>query len=232
MHSAGRETGSPRRFQIAYSARPSAYLGTGLKTGANWGNLYLKLRLNVGDILKGVFMKQALFAAAILASSAVVQTTAAQTEEAAPPPSCDAEIYRAFDFWAGDWEVFNPEGEKAGENSITIEENGCLLVEHWQGARGGTGQSYNFYDPGMEKWRQVWVARGATIDYAGGLDADGAMVLEGEIAYRNGNKLPFKGTWTLQDDGSVRQHFQQYNAETEEWGDWFIGVYRKKENAE
>lgn len=181
-------------------------------------------------------MKQGVSAAvaAIFASCASAPVGAQTTESSAPqtPPSCDAEIYRAFDFWAGEWEVFNPEGKKAGDNTVTVEESGCLLVERWQGAGGGTGQSYNFYDPGMKKWRQVWVARGATIDYAGGLNEDGAMVLEGEIAYRDGRTAPFKGTWTLQDDGSVRQHFEQYNAETEKWDDWFVGIYRKKEGSD
>ena len=79
----------------------------------------------------------------------------------------------------------------------------------------------------MKKWRQVWVSGAATIDYAGGLDDDGAMALEGEIAYRNGTTAPFRGVWTLQDDGSVRQHFTQYDAETKQWNDWFIGIYKK-----
>ncbi|MFQ5563692.1 MAG: hypothetical protein ACE5FO_09000, partial [Parvularculaceae bacterium] len=100
-------------------------------------------------------------------------------------------INRAFDFWTGDWEVYNLKGEKAGENSITIEENGCLLVERWKGSGGGTGQSYNFVDLATGEWRQVWVSAGATIDYSGGLNEEGAMVLEGEISYRNGKKRRF-----------------------------------------
>ena len=145
-----------------------------------------------------------------------------------PPPPCQGEIYRAFDFWAGDWEVNDPAGTLQGSNLITVEENGCLLLEKWTSAGGGTGQSYNFYDPGLQKWRQVWVSGAATIDYAGGLNEAGEMVLEGEIAYRTGVKAPFRGTWTLQEDGSVRQYFQQYNAQTENWDDWFTGIYRKK----
>jgi hypothetical protein len=177
-------------------------------------------------------MKTTIFAGifSLAVSSAMAQSESASqpAQPPAPPPSCDEEIYRQFDFWAGDWEVFTTDGKKAGDNLVTVEEHGCLLVEHWKDMQTGTGQSYNFYDPGMEKWRQVWVARGATIDYAGGLDEDGAMVLEGEIAYRNGTTAPFKGIWTLQDDGSVKQHFQQFDAEKNEWADWFIGIYKKK----
>ena len=53
------------------------------------------------------------------------------------------------------------------------------------------------------------------------------MALEGEIAYRNGTKAPFRGVWTLQEDGSVRQHFTQYDAEADTWNDWFIGIYKR-----
>ena len=103
-----------------------------------------------------------------------------------------------------------PDGKAAGTNVISQQEKGCLLLEEWTSVSGNTGQSYNFYDPGLEKWRQVWVSGSAVIDYAGGLNDDGEMVLEGDIHYRNGTKFPFRGAWTLQDDETVKQHFQQY----------------------
>jgi hypothetical protein len=152
-----------------------------------------------------------------------------QTAQTPPPPPCQEDVYRAFDFWLGTWDVTTPDGQTAGVNVISKQENGCLLLEEWASAGGSTGQSYNFYDPGLKKWRQVWVSGGATIDYAGGLNDDDAMVLEGDIHYRNGTKFPFRGTWTPNDDGSVTQYFQQYNPETEEWADWFTGIYKKRE---
>lgn len=149
-----------------------------------------------------------------------------------PPPSCEEPLYRQFDFWAGVWDVYNPRGEKAGVNTISIEENGCLLVERWRGAKGGTGQSYNFVDYKDGKWRQLWVSAGATIDYTGGLNDDGQMVLEGSIAYRNGRTAPFRGTWTANDDGSVTQYFQEYDSEKEVWNDWFTGLYKPQKDSE
>ena len=149
---------------------------------------------------------------------------------AAPPP-CATPLHRAFDFWLGDWEVFTPEGAKAGENRIMREEYGCLLVEHWTSKSGVTGQSYNFVDMRTGAWRQVWVSAGATIDYSGGLDEKGRMVLEGAIGYGPGapaNGARFRGTWTPNADGSVRQHFEQYDEKTKAWTDWFVGVYRRK----
>ena len=154
---------------------------------------------------------------------------AAQAQTSAPAPKpCQTEEYRAFDFWLGEWDVFGPNDQKAGTNSITLQEGGCLIVETWTNVQGGTGQSYNFYDPGMGKYRQLWVSQGAVIDYAGGLNDDGAMVLEGDINYHNGTSFPFRGTWTLEDDGSVTQYFQQYDPEKDVWNDWFTGIYRKQ----
>lgn len=171
---------------------------------------------------RGSVMKLSALAAALglAASGAHAQS--------APRPDCAGAPYDQFDFWIGEWDVFTPDGKKAGDNVIAPEEGGCVLVERWADMRSGTGQSYNFYDPGLGKWRQVWVSRGATIDYAGGLDASGAMVLEGEIAYRNGTTAAFKGTWTLEDDGTVTQYFQQFDDAKKKWTDWFKGTYRRK----
>ncbi|MEO1311524.1 MAG: hypothetical protein AAFV51_11245, partial [Pseudomonadota bacterium] len=121
-----------------------------------------------------------------------------------------------------------PKDAFQGTNSITKAENGCLLIERWSGAGGSTGQSYNFYDPETKTWRQVWVSAGIVVDYDGGLDDTGAMRLEGRISYRtSGKTFPFRGVWTPQEDGSVRQHFTQYDPEKEEWADWFVGIYRR-----
>ena len=145
------------------------------------------------------------------------------------PPSCEGEAYDDFDFWAGRWDVHNPQGQKVGENVIAYEEEGCLLVERWTAANGTTGQSYNYYDPAKDRWRQVWVARGSIIDYEGGLDEDGAMALEGTLTPRAGGKpQPFRGRWTPRDDGSVQQTFWLRNTESGEWDVWFDGNYRRQ----
>ena len=140
---------------------------------------------------------------------------------------CTAPIYRAFDFWLGTWEVTDPRGIVQGQNTITLEEAGCVLVERWTSASGGTGQSYNFVDPSNGRWRQVWVSGAANIDYQGGTTASGGMRLEGTITYRNGIRFPFVGAWTPQADGTVLQVFEQYNPQTKTWDPWFTGIYRR-----
>lgn len=145
-----------------------------------------------------------------------------------PAAPCEGGPYDDFDFWLGTWDV-EAGGQAAGTNTITKEENGCLIIERWTSVRGGTGQSYNYYDPSAEVWRQVWVSAGFTIDYEGGLDDDGAMVLEGHLSPRTGGEAqPFRGRWVLNEDGTVQQTFWLQNAETEAWDLWFDGTYTKQ----
>lgn len=146
-------------------------------------------------------------------------------------PACAEAPFRDFDFWLGTWDVKTVQGQVAGINRITSEEGGCLIVERWSGAGGGTGQSYNYVDRDTGNWRQVWVSSAFTIDYSGGLDETGAMVLEGRIAYSANpeNNGPFRGKWTLREDGTVEQAFHQQNPKNGEWMPWFTGIYTKIE---
>ena len=73
-------------------------------------------------------------------------------------------------------------GELAGVNTIANEENGCVLMERWHSAAGGTGQSYNYYDPAARKWRQLWVGLGLLLHMEGGF-SDGSMRLQGPLQY-------------------------------------------------
>jgi hypothetical protein len=138
--------------------------------------------------------------------------------------------FSAFDFWVGRWSVRDSAGNPQGENRIEKGERGCVLVERWSGATGGTGISMNYFDPAAGQWVQVWVSPTLQIDIRGGLE-DGAMRLRGNVLYlHNGQRFPFRGTWTPQPDGVVRQHFEQSTDEGETWATWFDGYYHRIED--
>jgi hypothetical protein len=143
----------------------------------------------------------------------------------------DDPAFRAFDFWIGEWDVYNnANGNLAGRNRIEAQESGCVLVERWTSASGGTGMSVNYYDAVTEQWRQVWIANGYYIDIEGGVDESGSMVLVGEIhTYARKQALPFRGTWTPNADGTVRQFFEQQDPATGAWQVWFDGRYEPRE---
>jgi len=141
--------------------------------------------------------------------------------------------HRQFDFWVGEWDVYDQNNNKAGENRIRKVETGCLLLEQWTGATGGTGTSMNFYDPDQERWEQIWVGGGggSLIRIAGGISKDGSMRLEGTILYISTlTTHPFRGTWTALPDMRVRQFFEQSTDGGETWTPWFEGFYVRQES--
>src|SRR5262249_40251600 len=108
---------------------------------------------------------------------------------------CQKPEYRQFDFWIGDWEVHAPGGQVAGTNDVTLEQEGCLLVEHWKSAEGvQTGSSFNYYDIRDKKWHQLYIDNsgnaGAFPAMAGNLQ-DGKMVLLTD----NNNGTVSRWTW-------------------------------------
>ena len=133
-----------------------------------------------------------------------------------------------FDFWVGEWEVFDSTGTtKVGQSSIEKMESGCMIMENWTSADKITGTGLNYFNPVTREWRQVWVSASRySIDLVGGIRA-GAMVLEGSIYNFAGAVWDFRGTWTPNADGSVRQFLEQYNHDSEQWDPWFYGIYKK-----
>lgn len=136
--------------------------------------------------------------------------------------------YREFDFWIGEWEVFNPQGQKVGENVIRKTTNGCMLLENWTSAFGGVGKSMNFYDAAEKKWKQVWINGTGGISPYEGQFTEGAMRFAGYQIQPDGQKYLFKMAFTPNADGSVRQYIEQSTDSGTTWAVWFDGVYKKK----
>ena len=143
--------------------------------------------------------------------------------------SCVEGPFRDFDFWAGEWDVRDAAGKTAGVNTITMEENGCVLVERWRSANGGTGQSYNYYDPAVRKWKQLWIGVGVLLHMEGGL-SEGRMRLEGPMQYlADGRSMILRGTWTPLPEGRLRQTFEESDDGGKTWTTWFDGYYTRRQ---
>jgi len=245
-------TTSQEWFQLAQKARESAELGlatqalnraeaaglSSIQFGVEGARLHL-----AGDnkdaavaALRGVF-EQGFTSVGFLGSDPVISTLDgyasydALIEEMSVQayPCVHKEGFADFDFWIGEWEVHVAGGQKAGENSITRQERGCVLVERWQNTAGGTGMSINYLDLAANEWVQIWNAEGGSqINVRGGLTDEG-MAMEGTIHYvANGTTAPFRALWSPLADGRVRQYFEQSNDGGETWVPWFEGFYTRK----
>ena len=137
-------------------------------------------------------------------------------------PCAHDQRYREFDFWLGDWDV-RPTGQPpAGppsRNTITSDEDGCVLTEHWESPSGSKGRSFNIFDRSYGVWRQTWVDNiGGQHDYKGSLK-DGNMVFVGDTPAPNGQlgRIPTRLTFFKIGKDTVRQFSEISNDSGRTW---------------
>jgi len=146
---------------------------------------------------------------------------------------CCTPQHKAFDFWLGEWEVFLPDGNKAGENSIIKIQDNCILQEHWKSANPKfTGTSFNFYNSKTAKWEQLWIDNQGQHLKLYGNRRDNQMILKSEkFKDKDGNAVYNRITWTKNDRGTVRQLWETITLvnEKELVKVIFDGLYKPKQ---
>ncbi|ANM32190.1 hypothetical protein ABI59_10290 [Acidobacteria bacterium Mor1] len=151
----------------------------------------------------------------------------AQAQQGDGTPPCSGEKYRLFDFWVGDWDVFDTEGTSVGRNRIESILGGCAIQENWTGGGGSIGHSFNIYDAANDKWHQTWVDnRGLLLELDGGF-RDGKMVLEGKRPGPDGKLVHHRITWQATGEGHVKQRWET-TTDGSNWNAIFEGVYKKR----
>jgi hypothetical protein len=149
---------------------------------------------------------------------------------------CATSQYKEFDFWLGDWEVRSPTGQLLGHNHITKRHGGCVVFEDWEGAAGGTGSSFNVYDPPTKQWHQFWVdasgtnwlssdKQGNPVSLRGGI-RDGAMVMTSHPDTPPSIGVT-RATWRPLPDGGLQQTFESSSDGGKTWTASFVGIYKK-----
>jgi hypothetical protein len=142
--------------------------------------------------------------------------------------ACRASAYRQFDFWVGDWDVFEraDPGHRVARARVSLILDGCVLLEEYDGADGHRGKSFSLYDAAAKRWRQTWVTnRGEVLDIQGELDPNGAMVLSGFDRDPAGAPRRVRGRWIAERDGAVREVAERQTTATP-WTPWFDIEFR------
>jgi tetratricopeptide (TPR) repeat protein len=143
-------------------------------------------------------------------------------------PCMFAAQHRQFDFWLGEWNVFNPAGEQVGTSSILNLAEGCAVFENWTNTQGKTGKSLNFYNRDKDKWQQTWVGfDGGVLEFAGEY-LNGAMRYSTETTAKDGKKTLQKLTFFNLSPDRVRQLWEQSSDEGKTWTVVFDGLYVRR----
>lgn len=142
-------------------------------------------------------------------------------------PCMYSEAARQFDFWIGEWDVFNLLGQKAGTSVIQQVAEGCGVLENWTSTLGGTGKSINFFDPATVKWYQYWIGANGEPHRYEGIYKDGAMRFEGESQAGN---VRTRLTFFNLDANTVRQLAERSTDEGKTWTTTFDFKYVRRKS--
>jgi len=162
----------------------------------------------------------------ILVLTLIGNWASGQNAETCP---CCTSYHQQFDFWVGDWKVYNKAGQLVGENTITKLENGCILNEHWRGATGSTGRSYNYFNLTDSTWNQLWIDNSGSHLELKGEAKPNQMILQSKLT--KGQKVSEyynRISWTKNEDNSVTQLWEILDKDFNVLSVAFEGIYRKK----
>ena len=147
------------------------------------------------------------------------------------PRCADQPVYRQFDFWVGEWNVYATNGKQAGTSKVERLLDSCVLLENWQSAGGSNGKSFNAYNSAKARWQQYWVDNsGGVTEYTNGRFENGSMIMETEkIPQPNQQFKIMRMTFTPLSTDKVRQHGQSSTDGGQTWTTDFDLEYRRKQ---
>jgi hypothetical protein len=154
---------------------------------------------------------------------------AAVSRLSAAAPACSAPEYRQFDFWLGDWDVFDAGAAKPSMR-IRVEKilDGCALRESYRDDSGKTGESDNIWDASRKVWHQTWVTnRGQLLMLEGTLE-NGVMTLRATETTPAGPVL-WRGVW-MPRGGEVRETAETSSDGGKTWKPKFDILFHKHKN--
>ncbi|MEO6611708.1 MAG: hypothetical protein ABIT05_02205 [Chitinophagaceae bacterium] len=145
-------------------------------------------------------------------------------------PCMNSPHNREFDFWVGQWNVYQTGTDyQVGKSSIENTSGGCLILENWTAVGNpDEGKSMNFLNPKTAKWEQHYMGiAGASQNYYNGEYKEGSMRYEGDGADKAGNKLIFRLTYFNEGPSQVRQLLEQSTDSGKVWITLYDFTYKR-----
>lgn len=149
-------------------------------------------------------------------------------QKASTPCACCTPEFKQFDFWIGNWDVYDTLGNKVGENKILTMQDSCLIQENWK-SQGQTGTSNNYYNKADSTWNQVWVDNSGTVLVLKGKSESNKMILKSEkVKGKKGRYYFNQITWEKNIDGTVTQTWDVLFEDNSLINRVFKGIYKRK----
>jgi hypothetical protein len=161
---------------------------------------------------------------------AIVTTFSLKAQQLPQRPCATDTMYRQFDFWIGEWEVFGPKG-KAGTSRIERILDSCIILENWASARAGySGKSFNTYNRSTKQWQQTWVdnSGGSTEYLRGHAEKDKMIFYADNNRGKDGKNFLRRLSFYKLGSDKVRQHGERSDDGGTTWTTEYDLEYRRK----
>lgn len=119
---------------------------------------------------------------------------------------------RQFDFWVGDWEVHDNTQNQLVVGSSHVERilNQCVIFENWTGSFGGSGKSFNAWNPELACWQQNWMDdKGGVTNFTDGHWDGTKLVFVADKKDSNGKPVKNRLSFFALGPDQVRQFSEQ-----------------------
>jgi hypothetical protein len=164
---------------------------------------------------------------AALAAILTLLTPSRASFAADQPAPCAAPAYHQFDFWIGDWDVFDVASPAKQIARVHVDSilNGCVLREDYKATDGHAGESFSIFDATRQVWHQTWVTDHGRLLMIEGGKQDQAMILEGTDRTSDGRDRRVRGIWKSAADGVHERALTSLDG-GKSWTQWFDLVFR------
>jgi hypothetical protein len=149
--------------------------------------------------------------------------------QSAVPAGCDSQESRQFDFWVGEWQVFDAAtGRPEGMSRVEKLYGGCVLRENWveEGFQGG---SLNTWWRSDRQWHQVWMDQAGALRNFAGAFTGGRMTLVARQPdpRQEAHMLLVRLEFTPNADGTIRQYSDVSDDDGARWRPRYDYLYRR-----
>ncbi len=146
-------------------------------------------------------------------------------------PCLSDTVYRQFDFWIGEWDVYGPQDRKAGDSKIELILDSCIILENWKSATPPyAGKSFNTYNAGTKQWQQTWVDNvGGTTEFLRGHAEKDKMIFNADnVKDTDGKNFLRRLTFFKLSNDKVRQLGERSDDYGKIWVTEYDLEYRRK----
>lgn len=143
--------------------------------------------------------------------------------------------YRQFDFWIGEWTVYDLKNNKAGDSKISLILNKCVILEEWTSVNKQNGivyegKSFNIYNAATKQWQQTWVDNvGGSNEYlTGKFEKNKMEFLTAPFPFEKDKLAIRRLTFYNLNADKVRQHGELSKDNGKTWVTEYDLEYRRK----